>query len=93
MILRCWYLNITAYPDKDGTIEAKLEKTENSIIFEFIDNGIKYNPLEKPDPDITLPPEERPIGGLGIYMVKEMTDEISYKRENNKNILTLIFKI
>ncbi len=82
-----------AYPDKDGTIEAKLEKTENSIIFEFLDNGIKYNPLEKPDPDITLPPEERPIGGLGIYMVKEMTDEISYKRENNKNILTLIFKI
>ena len=89
------YANITfyAYPQVTGTIEAELKKSDNNIIFEFKDEGIEYNPLEKPDPDITLPPEERQLGGLGIFMVKEMTDEIQYKRENNKNILTLVFKI
>ena len=82
-----------AYPEIPGMIEAVLTKTDNSIVLEFIDEGIEYNPLEKPDPDIDLPPEERPLGGLGIYMVKQMTDDIVYKRENNKNILILIFNI
>ena len=89
------YANITfyAYPEKTGKIEAELRKIDNNIVFEFKDEGVEYNPLEKPDPDINLPPEERPLGGLGIFMVKEMANEISYRRENNKNILTLIFKI
>ena len=82
-----------AYPDKQGSIEAFLTKSDNKIIFEFKDEGKEYNPLEKPDPDITLPPEERPLGGLGIYMVKNLTNEIYYKRENNTNILTLIFNV
>ena len=82
-----------AYPEEKGDIEIQLENTGNKIIFEFKDSGTAYNPLEKPDPDINLPPEERPLGGLGIYMVKEMADEISYRREDNKNILTLIFNV
>ena len=88
------FANITfyAYPGKEGSIEVKLENKNSDIIFEFIDYGLEYNPLEKPDPDINLPPEERPIGGLGIFMIKEMADKISYKRENNKNILTLLFE-
>ncbi len=88
------FANITfyAYPEKNGTIEAELKKENSNIILEFKDYGIEYNPLEKPDPDINLPPEERPLGGLGIFMTKEMTDSIYYKRENDANILTLIFK-
>ena len=82
-----------AYPEKQGIIDVTLNKTDTNIIFEFKDEGIEYNPLEKPDPDITLPPEERPIGGLGIYMVKNLSDEIYYKRENGTNILTLVFHI
>ena len=82
-----------AYPEEKGIIEAELIKSKNNIIFEFRDNGKEYNPLKKPDPDINLPPEERPLGGLGIFMIKEMSDKISYKRENNKNILTLIFNV
>lgn len=85
-------ISFYAYPEKSGNIEALLSKSKDNIMFEFIDEGIEYNPLEKPDPDIDLPPEERPLGGLGIYMVKEMSNSISYKRENNKNILTLVFK-
>ena len=82
-----------AYPEGNGIFEAELKKSDNNIIFEFKDEGIEYNPLEKPDPDISLPPEERPVGGLGIFMVKEMADDIYYKRENSKNILTMIFKV
>lgn len=88
------FANVTfyAYPEKHGYIEAELSKFENKIILRITDEGKGYNPLEKPDPDINLPPEERPLGGLGIFMIKEMSDDISYKRENNKNILTLIFE-
>ena len=82
-----------AYPEKTGIIDVSINNTDGKIVFEFKDQGIEYNPLEKPDPDISLPPEERPIGGLGIFMVKSMSDEIYYKREDNKNILTLIFNI
>lgn len=82
-----------AYPNKSGNIESELRKFSDRIVFEFQDDGIEYNPLAKPDPDIDLPPEERPLGGLGIFMVKEMSDEIYYRRDNNKNILTMVFKL
>ena len=83
-----------AYPDgKNGMVEAQLKFSDSSLIFEFKDNGVEYNPLEKPDPDISLPPEERPLGGLGIFMAKTMADNIFYKRENDKNILTLVFNL
>lgn len=59
----------------------------------FEDDGVPYNPLEKPDPDINLPPEQRPLGGLGIFMVKEMADDIQYEYTNNSNILILKFNI
>ncbi len=50
---------------------------------------MRYDPLEKPDPDITLPAEKRPIGGLGIFMVKKIADEISYDYADGKNILVI----
>ena len=57
------------------------------------DNGIQYNPLEKPDPDVTLPPESREQGGLGIFIVKNSVDDINYQYHDYKNILTLYFNI
>ena len=59
----------------------------------FEDDGEPYNPLEKEDPDITLSAEERQIGGLGIFMVKKMTESMDYKYENNKNILKLVMAL
>jgi len=89
------FANITfyAYPETTGFIEAELKNIGDNIILEFRDDGIEYNPLKKPDPDINLPPEDRQLGGLGIYMIKQMANEISYNRENNRNILTLVFRI
>ncbi|MBR6297945.1 MAG: ATP-binding protein [Candidatus Gastranaerophilales bacterium] len=89
------YVNIAsyAYDDKEGTAKISFDKQDNEITLKFEDEGIYYNPLQKEDPDITLSLEERPIGGLGIFMVKEMSKDIEYKREDNKNILILKFGI
>lgn len=89
------YANIAfyAYPKKQGDIRVSLNREDDKIIFRFEDDGTPYNPLEKPDPDITLPPEQRPLGGLGIFMVKEITDDISYERVKDTNVLTLVFNI
>ncbi len=88
------FINIAlyAYPERKGKIEASLDKNDDKIVLRFVDTGIAYNPLAKPDPDITLPPEQRPLGGLGIYMVKQVTEKVSYERNINKNILTMVFK-
>ena len=57
----------------------------------FADDGAPYDPLAHADPDTKLPVAERPIGGLGILMVKNMADSISYERTRNRNFLT-VFK-
>ncbi len=61
----------------------------NRLILTFKDNGSPYNPLEAEEPDITLSAQERKIGGLGIFMVKKMTESMDYKYENNENILSI----
>jgi hypothetical protein len=55
----------------------------------FTDSGIPYDPLTADEPDITLSAEERKVGGLGIFIVKKIMDEISHVYENGKNILRM----
>ena len=89
------YANVVfyAYPENPGPIDITLKKDMDTITLIFKDKGLQYNPLEKSDPDITLKPEDRPLGGLGVFMVKQMADEIDYKYSDEHNILTVIFKI
>lgn len=88
------FVNIAkyAYGDKpDGIAIVKLRSKEpGEVILSFIDYGMPYNPLNRADPDITLSEEERPVGGLGIFMVKKNVDDIRYKYEKNCNILTIV---
>ena len=56
----------------------------------FVDDGSPYDPLSHEDPDTALPAAERPIGGLGIMMVKKMTDSIKYERKHDRNFLTVV---
>ena len=78
------------YPDKTGDILIRCEMTEKRKLFvQIIDWGIEFNPLDKDDPDITLPMEERGIGGLGIFMVKTIMDTVEYNYSEGKNILTM----
>lgn len=81
-----------AYPDKKGEVMISCDLSqENQIIVMVEDGGIAYNPLEKENPDIEQPLLEREIGGLGIFLVKNMVDEMLYSYEDGKNKLTLIY--
>ncbi len=87
------FVNIAqyAYPNKNGTAKVGIEVTEPSrkLSIIFKDSGIPYDPLAKPDPDISLPVQERQIGGLGIYMAKKVMDDMMYQRIDGQNILTI----
>ncbi len=79
-----------AYPTNEGNVKVIFKVIDkNQVEMKFIDAGTPYNPLEKVDPDITLSVEDRPIGGLGIFMVKNYMDEVSYTHEHGNNILTI----
>ncbi len=85
------FVNVAKYAyNGTGTVEITLSRTQDKITFIFSDNGVKFNPLEKEDPNITASSEEREIGGLGIFMVKKIMDECSYDYVDNHNVLTLV---
>ena len=87
------FVNIASYayhPDKgSATFCVDFEEDPEAVILTFVDSGKPYNPLEKPDPDVSLDINEREIGGLGIFLVKKNVDDISYERTNEKNILRM----
>jgi serine/threonine-protein kinase RsbW len=74
---------------EEHEIFLRLTLEEENLIAEIEDDAAPFNPLDAPDPDVTLPIEERPIGGLGIHLTKKMMDEITYTQQNGKNILRL----
>jgi serine/threonine-protein kinase RsbW len=81
-----------AYPDKTGNIEITFFLKDSKIlVLTIIDTGIAFNPLLKTDVDISSSLNERLAGGLGIFFVRNFADDIQYHRDNNKNILTLLF--
>ncbi|MBQ6265002.1 MAG: SpoIIE family protein phosphatase [Clostridia bacterium] len=89
------FVNIAnyAYGNGTGTAEISVKSDGGEITVMLKDSGIPYNPLKKPDPDITLSTEERPIGGLGIFLTKKNMDTVTYEYSNNQNILTMTKKI
>lgn len=73
----------------DGPLDITVENRDNAIVITLTDQGVPFNPLEQEAPDTDLPPEDRPIGGLGIFLVREMMDNVSYRYEDGRNILTV----
>ncbi|MBQ9186518.1 MAG: SpoIIE family protein phosphatase [Prevotella sp.] len=79
-----------AYPEgTKGTVNIVATIADGLLTFVISDSGKPFDPTAKADVDTTLPAEERPIGGLGIHLVRQMMDDITYERKGNKNILTL----
>ena len=80
-----------AYGDSTGPVTMEYDKIENKngIVLVFKDNGMPFNPLTHEDPDTSLSAEARKIGGLGIFMVKNSMDELSYEYTDNTNIFTV----
>ncbi len=91
------FVNIAhyAYPDSEGdmTLCIGFDAQNNAITFRMTDKGVPFDPLTKPDPDITLSAEDREIGGLGIFIAKKTMDSLSYTYEDGENVLTMIKKI
>ena len=85
----CANVILYAYPSGDGFVEIRGSVEDGVATFRIIDSGTPFNPLAKPDPNILLSGEEREIGGLGIYMVKTMADEMEYDYHDGCNCLTL----
>lgn len=79
-----------AYPDGGNDyLNVEAMRDEKSITLRFSDGGVPFNPLEKEVPDTSAPIEQRPIGGLGIYMVVNKMDAVDYEYTGGENILTV----
>ena len=89
--------NVIFYAFKENTthdIQLDFELKDQKLRVHITDDGIPFNPLQMPPPpDLEKKAEERNVGGLGIHFVKNFMDDLAYKRENDKNILTLIKNI
>ena len=77
----------------DVTLGIGFDETDRTVTFRMSDKGTPFDPLQKPDPDITLSAEDREIGGLGIFITKKTMDSVTYAYENGENILTMVKKI
>ena len=80
-----------AYAPGTGDVTVRFDFDANSRIatVTFIDAGVPYDPLGKPDPDVTLDAGEREVGGLGIFLVKKTMDDMTYARRDGRNELTI----
>ena len=86
------YSNIVNYSGaKNASVSCRVD--DGKLYMTFTDDGIPYNPLDAENPDITASAEQREIGGLGIFMVKKMTESMEYAYEDNKNILKLVIAL
>ena len=94
------FVNVASYaynesdlPKDERIAKIRIEDSDINgkpgVTISISDHGMAYNPLEKEDPDTTLSAEERQIGGLGIYMVKQSMDHTGYVRSNDTNMFIM----
>ena len=87
------FVNIAnyAYAPETGPARVRVEVAEEPLCasITFIDHGVPYDPLAKEDPDITLSAEDREVGGLGVFMTKQLMDDVRYEYVDGCNILTI----
>ncbi len=86
-------VNICTYayrePPRDVTV--RLLRDDRRFAVELVDEGIPFDPLEEaPPPDLSSGLEDRAVGGLGVLLIRRVTDEVHYRREGERNILSLV---
>ena len=91
------FVNVAHYAYGEGegdmTLGIGFDEESRQITFRMTDKGTPFDPLQKPDPDITLSAEDREIGGLGIFITKKTMDTVTYAYEGGENVLTMVKKI
>jgi len=88
--------NIVRYGHADGgkhPIQVLIRLIPGELQIRIEDDGCPFNPLEHPTPDMSKPIEERPIGGMGVHMMRHSLDEMKYRRAEGKNVLTMIKRL
>ena len=79
-----------AYPqEQNECIYLTAKKQDDKLVFVLTDSGKAFDPTQTPDADITLSADERKIGGLGIFLIRKIMNEVKYERIDDKNVLTL----
>ncbi|HVK58411.1 MAG TPA: ATP-binding protein [Candidatus Kapabacteria bacterium] len=76
--------------DEERWISVQLGVKNNALCVTVTDTGVPYDPLSAPSVDTSVPLEEKPIGGLGIYLMKKFMDQLTHEREGEKNVLTMV---
>ena len=79
-----------SYPEEAGDVEVVCTLEGNTLMVDIIDSGIPFDVTSVPDPDISADISDRKIGGLGIFFIKKLMDDVRYQRENDRNVLRLI---
>ena len=84
-------VNVVNHGGDASEIEVSLAVSPDTVTVEIVDDGQPFNPLtDAPEPDLEAALEDRPIGGLGVYLVREMMDELHYTRQDGKNRLAMV---
>lgn len=82
-----------AYPEAEGNVQVSVDTDDRGrCVIEFSDTGVPFDPSSANEPDLTSEVEKRDIGKLGIFFIRRMSDEVHYRRDGNRNILTLILE-
>jgi anti-sigma regulatory factor (Ser/Thr protein kinase) len=81
-----------AYPDGAGDAEIACSDDGDLFVLEISDSGRPFDVLSRPEPDTELDIMDRPIGGLGIHLVRKLSDAVSYRRQDERNILRMEFR-
>jgi len=81
-----------AYTGREGDVEFVCFGEGDSFVVEIADKGVAFNVLTLPDPDTSADVMERKIGGLGVFFIRKMTDDLSYRREDGRNILRMVLR-
>ena len=92
LVLEEAFTNVVLYAyadEEEHEIRIEFRRTDQALQLIITDDGKPYDPTARQDPDITLPAEERGIGGLGIFLIRKMMDKVVYVRDNGYNILTM----
>lgn len=89
--------NIIFYAYKEGetgeNIRISMELEDGVLTIVLTDTGLPFDPTAREDPDVSLSAEERPIGGLGIFLIKKMMDEVVYRRKDDANVFIMSKKL
>lgn len=76
-------------PGKSGTITVRFSLEPSNLRVEIADDATPFNPLEAPEVDTSLPIEDKPLGGLGVHMIRKCVDGLAYRRLGDRNVLIM----